>query len=65
MLKLMSITGLRSDDYKFVRAYEEYSFLRAEGGKADVIRMELAKRYKVSESTLKRAFKRLSGEVKG
>lgn len=63
MLKLMSKCGLRSDDYKYVRAYEEYLYLRQEGQKADVIRMELAEKYKVSESTLKRAFKRLYGEV--
>jgi AraC-like DNA-binding protein len=63
MLKLMSECGLRSDDYKYVRAYEEYQFLRAEGQKADVILMEMAQRYRVSESTLKRAFRRLSGEV--
>lgn len=65
MLKLLSKTGLRSDDYRFIRAYEEYCYERAEGGKTDIIRMELAAKYKVSESTLKRAFKRLSGEVKG
>ena len=63
MLKLMSKCGLRGDDYKYIRAYEEYCLLRQEGGRADVIRMELAQRYRVSESTLKRAFRRLSGEV--
>ena len=64
MLKLMSKCGLRSDDYRFIRAYEEFCYHKAEGEKADAIRMELAEKYKVSESTLKRAFKRLSGEVK-
>lgn len=64
MLKLMSKCGLRGDDYKYIRAYEEYLYLREEGQKADIIRMELAEKYRVSESTLKRAFKRLSGEVK-
>lgn len=63
MLKLMSKCGLRGDDYKYIRAYEEYSILRAEGEKADAILMEMSQRYRVSESTLKRAFKRLSGEV--
>lgn len=63
MLKLMSKIGLRYDDYKYIRAYEEYQCMREEGGKADIILMELSQRYKVSESTLKRAFKRLSGEV--
>lgn len=63
MLKLMSKCGLREDDYKYIRAYEEYQFLREEGQKADVILMEMSERYKVSESTLKRAFRRLSGEV--
>lgn len=63
MLKLMSKTGLRSDDYKYIRFYEEYCFLRKEGEKAEVILMELANRSGISESTLKRAFKRLSGEV--
>ena len=65
MLKLMSKCGLREDDYKYIRAYEEYQFLRKEGQKADVILMEMSERYKVSESTLKRAFRRLSGEVTG
>ena len=63
MLKLMSKCGLRSDDYKYIRAYEEYCCLRQEGEKADVARMELAHKYRTSESTLKRAFRRLSGEV--
>ncbi len=64
MLKLMSKCGLRGDDYKYIRAFEEYSYLRHERQKVDVILMELAEKYKVSESTLKRAFRRLSGEVK-
>lgn len=63
MLKLMSKSGLRSDDYKYIRAYEEYCYLKEEGEKVDAIRIELAKKYRVSESTLKRAFRRLSGEV--
>lgn len=65
MLKLMSKSGLREDDYKYIRAYEEYCYLRKEGQKVDVILMEMARRYRVSESTLKRAFRRLSGEVTG
>lgn len=64
MLKLMSKCGLRGDDYKYIRAYEEYCYLREEGQKSDVILMEQSQKYKVSESTLKRAFKRISGEVK-
>ncbi|WP_091963012.1 hypothetical protein [Prevotella sp. tc2-28] len=64
MLKLMSKCGLREDDYKYIRAFEEYTFLRNENQKVDVILMELSKKYRVSESTLKRAFRRLSGEVR-
>lgn len=63
MLKLMSKIGLKGDDYKYIRAFDEYTFLRGEKEKVDVILMELAHKYNVSESTLKRAFKRLSGEV--
>ena len=65
MLKLMSKAGLRSDDYKYIRAFEEYQFLRSEGEKAEVILYEQSRRLHLSESTLKRAYRRLSGEVTG
>ena len=65
MLKLMSKVGLRSDDYKYIRSFEEYQYLREEGQKAEAILFEQSQRLHISESTLKRAYRRLSGEVTG
>ena len=62
-LKLMSQFGLRRDDYQYVRMFEEYTRRRMEGEKVDAILYDLADRFKISESTLKRVVRRLGGEV--
>jgi len=62
-LKMMSKTDLRTDDYKYIAHYEYYLQQRALGVKAEAVIMEIALRLHTSESTVKRAFRRLSGEV--
>ena len=64
MLKLLSHLGLRLEDFRFIDAYEEYLEMRERGDKVEIILSELAKKYHTSESTIKRAFRRLSGEVR-
>ena len=63
ILKLMSKFDLRRDDYKYVGMFEEYMSRRMKGEKVDAILYDLADKYAISESTLKRVVKRLGGEV--
>jgi len=64
LLKVMSSTDLRRDDYKHIELYEEYSDLRGEGNKVEYILRFLSDKYGVSESTIKRIVRRLSREVR-
>lgn len=64
ILKLMSKFDLRRDDYRYVGMFEEYMQRRRSGEKVDAILYDLADRFNISESTLKRVVKRLGGEVK-
>lgn len=64
LLKRMSSFGLRCDDYKHVELFEEYMEMRYKGEKVDYILCVLSRKYKMSESTIKRVVKRLSGEVR-
>lgn len=62
-LKLMSDAGIRTEDYAHVSMYEEYLEMRARREKFRYIIAHLAERYHLSESTVKRIIRRLSGEV--
>ena len=62
MLKMMSENGILRDDWQYVRAYEEFLNMRKNRVKHRVAIRMLAEDYHVSERTLERAFKRLSGE---
>jgi methylphosphotriester-DNA--protein-cysteine methyltransferase len=59
----MSKCDLSVDDVRHVPMYEEYLHLLGEGVPKERIHQYLAKRYSVSESTVKRVFKRLSQRV--
>lgn len=62
-LNIMSKCDLSVDDVRHVPMYEEYLHLLGEGVPKERIHQYLAKRYSVSESTVKRVFKRLSQRV--
>ena len=62
-LEMMSISDIRTSDYKFVEMYDEYRRMRDAGEKYWYIIAILAEKYKTSESSVKRAVKRLSQEV--
>ena len=63
-VKTMSKCGLAVDDVRYVPMYEEYLSLRREGVPKERIYQHFRSKYHVSESTVKRVVKRLSGRVR-
>lgn len=63
-IKIMSKCGLSVDDGRHIPMYEEYLQLRREGVAKDRIYQYFEGKYHVSESTVKRVIKRLSGRVR-
>ena len=63
-IKIMSKCGLSVDDGRYIPMYEEYLQLRREGVAKDRIYQYFEGKYHVSESTVKRVVKRLSGRVR-
>ena len=63
-LNIMSKCDLSVDDARYVPMYEEYLRLLGEGVPKERIHQYLAKEYSVSESTVKRVYRRLSQKVK-
>lgn len=63
-IKIMSKCGLSVDDGRYITMYEEYLQLRREGVAKDRIYQYFEGKYHVSESTVKRVVKRLSGRVR-
>lgn len=61
-LKLVSESGLKASDYKYVEMYDEYASRRRKNEKYRYVIMLLAEKYKTSESNVKRILKRLGGE---
>lgn len=62
ILSIMSGNGIMLDDYRYLKAYEEYQNMRYNKVKyREAIRM-LAEENDVSQRTLERIFRRLSGE---
>ena len=64
LLKKMSKYDLKCNDYEHIEMFEEYARMRCRGDKVDYILCVLSEEYGMSESTIKRIVKRLSGEVK-
>lgn len=62
-IEIMSKCGLSVDDGRYIPMYEEYLQLRREGVAKDRIYQYFEGKYHVSESTVKRVVKRLSGRV--
>lgn len=63
MLKMMSNSGIKTDDWRHIKMYEEYQDMRSRCEKFRYIMAHLAEKYRLSESTVKRIIKRLSGEA--
>lgn len=63
-VKIMSKCGLSVDDARHIPMYEEYLSLRGEGVPKERIYQYFKGKYHVSESTVKRVVRRLSGQVR-
>lgn len=64
MMEMMSKHDIKLNDWRYVKMYEEYTKMRCNRDKFRYIIAHLAEKYHVSESSVKRTIKRLSGEVK-
>ena len=62
-LKMMSNSGIKTEDWQHIEMYEEYEDMRKNCEKFRYIMAYLAEKYNTSESTIKRVVKRLSREV--
>lgn len=63
MLKMMSNCGIRTGDWRHIEMFDEYLDMRNSREKFRYIIAYLSEKYKISESSVKRVIKRLSGEV--
>lgn len=63
-LKRLSECEIRLEDYRLVDMYDDYMLMADSGHKKEYIIAVLCERYHVSESTLRRALKRLGEPVK-
>lgn len=64
LLKNLSTCDIRIDDYKYVEICDEYYKLVGEGHKKEYAIAVVTEKFGVSESTLRRALKRLCKSVK-
>ena len=62
-LKMMSNSGIKTEDWQHIEMYEEYVSMRKNREKFRYIIAYLAEKYNTSESTIKRVVKRLSREI--
>ena len=62
-MKMMSHSGIKTDDWQHMEMYEEYLTMRQNRDKFRYIIAFLSEKYNMSESSVKRIVKRLSGEV--
>ena len=62
-LKMMSNSGIKTEDWQYIEMYEEYVSMRKNREKFRYIIAYLAEKYNTSESTVKRVVKRLSLEI--
>ena len=62
-MKMMSHSGIKTDDWQHVAMYDEYLDMRKNREKFRYIMAYLAEKYNISESSVKRIVKRLSSEV--
>lgn len=63
LLKMMSFCDLRVQDVQYLEMYSEYVKARMNNEKYNAIICELAVRYQLSESTVKRIIRRFEKEI--
>lgn len=63
LLKLMSENEVKRDDYRFVKMYHEYLYMRKSGIKYRAVIEMLAEEYKTSKASVERALRRLGKTV--
>ena len=62
-MEMMSKCDIKHSDYQYIDLYDEYHKLRNNNEKYWYVIAILAKKYHISESSVKRLIKRLSAEV--
>ena len=63
-MKLMSLSGIKTSDWKYVTMYEEFLLMRERREKFRYVLAFLSEKYGLSESSVRRVVGRLSKEVK-
>jgi Mor family transcriptional regulator len=62
-LKMMSNSGIKTEDWRHIEMYEEYEDMRKNCEKFRYIMAYLSEKYRLSESSVRRIIKRLSADV--
>jgi hypothetical protein len=63
LLKMMSLCELRVNDVMYIELYADYVKARSEHEKHAIVIMELAEKYGISESSVKRIIGRFDKEI--
>ena len=63
LLKIMSFCDLKIDDWKYLELYSEYVKSRNNRVKYSAMICELAEKYGISESSVKRIIRRFEQEI--
>ena len=63
MLKIMSISGLKINDWQYKDLYSDYEYMRKQGMKYWFAIEKLSHKYNISQSSICRIIKRLSRSV--
>lgn len=63
MLKMMSKSGIKIEDYRYIGAYEKFQSMRNNKVKYRAAISIIAAEENISERTLERIIRRLSGEI--
>lgn len=64
ILKVMSKSDIKINDFRYIELFHEYELLRSEGEKYWYAVSFLSNKYKISEASVARLIRRLSKDVK-
>ena len=64
IFKSMSEIGVKTDDCRHIAMYDEYKQMESKGFKKEYIRAKIARKYKVSETSVYRIVNRLDKHIK-
>ena len=59
MLKMLHMSGIKADDYKWIDMYREYREMKSKGDKMAYIVAVLSERYKVCERKVYKVIRRM------